>query len=70
MNTIRAVRDCADAAGFHIRSLEMIEKEPSYTVTSRALFLAGLTYERAVNRFELLRHFRANIFAVLERPLA
>lgn len=70
MNTIRAVRDCADAAGFHIRSLEMIEKEPSYTVTSRALFLAGLTYERAVNRFELLRNFRANIFAVLERPLA
>src|SRR5688572_7661336 len=70
MNTMCAIRDCATAAGFRIRSIDLVEKEPSYTVASRVLFLAGLAYERAVNRFDALRNFRANIFAVIERPAA
>jgi hypothetical protein len=37
-------------------------------VASRTLFVAGLTYERVVNRFAALAKFRANIFAVLEKP--
>ena len=68
MNTVRAVHHCAEAAGFHIRSIDLVEKEPSYTVAVRVLFLAGLAYERAVNRFAVLENFRANIFAVLEKP--
>jgi SAM-dependent methyltransferase len=68
MNTIRAVRRLAAAAGFRVRSIDMVEKEPSYAVSSRALFLGGLIYERSVNRFAVLGRFRANIFAVLEKP--
>ena len=48
--------------------IDMVEKEPSYGLASRALFVAGLTYERVVNRFAALANFRANIFAVLEKP--
>lgn len=68
MNTRRAVRHRSEAAGFHVRSIDMVEKEPSYCVRSRALFLAGLAYERTVNRSEVFGSFRANIFAVLEKP--
>jgi SAM-dependent methyltransferase len=70
MNTRGAVRHHAEAAGFHVRSVDMVEKEPSYCGLSRALFLAGLAYERTVNCSEALRGFRANIFAVLEKPAA
>jgi len=68
MNTVRAVRDNANATGFDVRSIELVEKEPSYMVSSRFLFLAGAIYERAVNGVGVLRNFRANIFAVLEKP--
>jgi hypothetical protein len=46
----------------------MVEKEPSYAVASRPLFVAALAYERTVNRFAVLARFRANIFAVLVKP--
>jgi hypothetical protein len=46
----------------------MIEKEPSYGVASRAVFVAGVAYERVVNRYPALANLRANIFAVLEKP--
>jgi SAM-dependent methyltransferase len=68
LNTSRAIYQRSLDAGFRIRSFEMIEKEPSYGVTSRALFVAGLAYERVVNRYAALANFRANIFAVLEKP--
>jgi SAM-dependent methyltransferase len=68
LNTRHAIHQQSLNAGFRIRSVVMVEKEPSYGVASRALFVAGLTYERAVNRFTALANFRANIFAVLEKP--
>jgi len=68
LNTSHAICRRALDAGFRIRSVEMVEKEPSYGVASRALFVAGVTYERVVNRFVALANFRANIFAVLEKP--
>ena len=68
LNTRHAIHQHSRDAGFRIRSLEMMEKEPSYAVASRALFVAGLTYKRFVNRFAALAQFRANIFAVLEKP--
>ena len=68
MNTRRVVHDLATAAGFRVKLLEMVEKEPSYTRTSRAFFLAAMAYERAVNRYDVLESCRANIFAVLAKP--
>ena len=68
LNTRHAIHQQSLNAGFRIRSVVMVEKEPSYGVASRALFVAGLTYERVVNRFAALANFRANIFAVLEKP--
>jgi len=70
LNTSHAIYQHSLDAGFRIRSVEMVEKEPSYAVASRVLFVAGLTYERVVNRFAALANFRANILAVLEKPVA
>ena len=68
MNSIRAVRRLSAAAGFREVCIDMVEKEPSYAVASRALFVGALAYERTVNRFAVLERFRANIFAVLKKP--
>jgi SAM-dependent methyltransferase len=68
LNTSRAIHQQSLNAGFGLRSIVMVEKEPSYGLAWRALFVAGLTYERLVNRFAVLANFRANIFAVLEKP--
>jgi SAM-dependent methyltransferase len=68
MNSIRAVRRLSAAAGFREVCIDMVEKEPSYAVASRALFVGALAYERTVNRFAFLERFRANIFAVIEKP--
>lgn len=68
LNTKSAIHQQSLSAGFRIRLVVMVEKEPSYGVASRVLFVAGLTYERIVNRFAALANLRANIFAVLEKP--
>ena len=68
LNTRHAIDQQSLNAGFRSRSVVMVEKEPSYGVASRILFVAGLTYERIVNRFAALADLRANIFAVLEKP--
>lgn len=67
-NTARAARRQALAAGLRVDSLKLIEKEPSYGMSSRALFLAFVAYERVVNSTELLSGLRCNILGVLRRP--
>ena len=70
MNTERKVRKLALEAGLTVRTLEMCEKEPSYGMYARPLFLTLLAYERVVNATPLLAPFRANLFVVLgkDRP--
>jgi hypothetical protein len=46
----------------------MIEKEPSYGMCARPLFLAFMAYERLVNASEQLADLRANIIGVLRKP--
>jgi SAM-dependent methyltransferase len=65
MNSRRAIRDLASATGFEIETMRLVEKEPSYGMASRAMFLAFTAYERAVNATELLANARANLFVVL-----
>lgn len=68
MNTERAVRDLARGAGLSVDALRLIEKEPSYGMSSRVLFFTFMAYERAVNATERAAALRSNILAVLRKP--
>jgi SAM-dependent methyltransferase len=67
LNTRSAVDHHAARAGFHVETLRLVEKEPSYGMAARPLFLAFMAYERAVNATERAAFLRANIFAVLRK---
>ena len=68
LNSRRAVRRHARTAGMEVELLRMIEKEPSYGMSSRLLFLAFTGYERIVNSTAVFADLRSNILAVLRRP--
>ena len=70
MNTPRRVHEVARATGLTVRSLDMCEKEPSYGMYARPLFLTFMAYERVVNASPLLAGLRANMFVVLGKPSA
>ena len=53
--------------GFEITEMELIEKEPSYGMNSRVLFLVFMAYERIVNSTEFFRGLRANILCVAKK---
>lgn len=67
MNTPAAVRRYAGLAGLDVESLEMVEKEPSYGMFARPLFLAFMAYERLVNASDLFGLLRSNMFVVLRK---
>lgn len=69
-NSRRALGQLAEAAGLRVRVLRNIEKEPSYGMSSRALFLLFLAYERLVNSHEALAGLRANVLGVFTKPEA
>lgn len=68
MNSQSVVIKAAKSVGLTIHELRMIEKEPSYGMSFRLLFLAFMMYERIVNYFDFLSVLRVNIFGVLEKP--
>jgi SAM-dependent methyltransferase len=68
MNSRASVTRYAAEAGLEIEELRLVEKEPSYGMSSRALFLGFMAYERLVNATPKLQGMRANIFGVLSRP--
>ncbi len=70
LNTRTAIARAAARAGLSIRELRMIEPDPSYGMSSRALFLAFTGYERLVNSTRGLEGIRVNILAALEKPVA
>ncbi|MBU1910308.1 MAG: methyltransferase domain-containing protein [Verrucomicrobia bacterium] len=67
-NTARACRRVLGAAGFRIETLRLIEKEPSYGMGSRILFLLMMAYERAVNSTAWLAGWRANLLVAARKP--
>jgi SAM-dependent methyltransferase len=67
MNTPGSVRKHAARAGFVVEELRLVEKEPSYGMMARPLFLAFMAYERVVNASDLLAWLRANMFVVLRK---
>ena len=68
MNTKHELTRLAAVAGLVIEDLRMIEKEPSYGMASRVLFLSLMVYERAVNATNKAAFLRSNILAVLRKP--
>jgi SAM-dependent methyltransferase len=67
VNTRRSIRAVAKEAGLEPVELRMVEKEPSYGMVARPLFLALSGYERIVNATRFLETFRSNIFGVLRK---
>ena len=53
--------------GFEIIEMYMVEKEPSYGMYSRLLFIPMMWYERMVNSAEIFNGLRANIFCVAQK---
>lgn len=68
LNSRGAIRRAAAQTGLRILELRMVEKEPSYGMAWRPLFLGFMLYERMVNSSALFAALRVNIFGVLERP--
>jgi SAM-dependent methyltransferase len=66
-NTASACRRVLAAAGFRVEVLRQIEKEPSYGMGSRALFLLMTAYERFVNSTDWLAGWRANLLAAARK---
>jgi len=54
-------------AGFQVLELALIEKEPSYGLRSRLLFLPMMAYERLVNSSAAFRNLRANILCAARK---
>jgi SAM-dependent methyltransferase len=66
-NSRRRIGELARRAGFEVEYLRLVEKEPSYGMSSRALFLIFTAYERVVNSAELFATFRSSLFVVLRK---
>jgi SAM-dependent methyltransferase len=66
-NSKRRIRRLAQETGFEVEYFRLLEKEPSYGMSSRALFLLFTAYERVINLTEALSMFRSSIFVVLRK---
>lgn len=67
LNTRSQIQRLARETGFEVEHLRLVEKEPSYGMSSRLLFLLFTAYERVVNAAELLAIFRGSLFVVLRK---
>jgi SAM-dependent methyltransferase len=67
-NTIRRVRALAAEAGLIEERLEMLEGSPDFLLFNSVAYLAGVAYERIVNRFQTLGGLRGCILAVFSKP--
>src|SRR5262249_4744849 len=52
LNSRTRVRELAGQSGLDVEVMRLVEKEPSYGMSSRAMFLAFMAYERLVNATE------------------
>jgi ubiquinone/menaquinone biosynthesis C-methylase UbiE len=61
-NTTRSIRRALEQAGFQRQDLTLDEEEPSYLMFHWFPLIAGIVYERAVNKLSMFQCLRANIF--------
>ncbi len=69
-NSQKDVARFAFLTDFTVEHLRLIEKEPSYGMQARPLFLGMMAYERLVNSTERLADLRANLLVVLRRVVS
>ena len=67
LNTAGTIRRLAEQAGFRVREMRLVEKEPTYGQFAKIAFLVFMAYERLVNSSPIFSRLRANLFVVLER---
>jgi len=67
LNSRSRIEELAREAGFKVEYLRLLEKEPSYGMSSRFLFLAFTAYERLINSAELFAPLRSSLFVVLRK---
>ena len=68
LNSRGRIQALADGTDFEVERLRLVEKEPSYGMSSRALFLIFTAYERLVNCANMFAPFRSSLFVVLRKP--
>ena len=66
-NSEKVCRRILSESGFGVLELTLIEKEPSYGLRTRFLFLPMMAYERLVNSTSLFRQLRANILCAARK---
>lgn len=66
-NSTGQVRTLANATGFEVDAIELIEGRPEYLRVTAPTYLCGLLYERAVNSISGLAPFRVLLIATLEK---
>jgi SAM-dependent methyltransferase len=69
LNSRSQLQSLAEGADFEVERLQLIEKEPSYGMSSRALFLIFTAYERVVNSAKLFAPFRSSLIVVLRKRI-
>lgn len=67
LNTRAKIEQYAAELNMSVDEFRLIEKDPSYGMSSRILFLGFTAYERIVNAHSALSGFRTNILAVLRK---
>jgi SAM-dependent methyltransferase len=69
LNTRSAIRRILRRAGFREGDLIAIEKDPSYGMSHKVLFLTFMAYERVVNATSALAGFRSNLLGAFVKPI-
>jgi SAM-dependent methyltransferase len=64
-NSARAIHRLAAGSGFTVKSLRFVEGRPEYLRFSTLTYLVGATYERLMNRFDVLARFRIVMIGAL-----
>ena len=68
MNSLSTIGKLLTAEGFERLEMRTIEKEPSYGMSVRVLFLLFMLYERIANSAEELSVMRSNILGAFRKP--
>jgi len=67
INSEKDIKIIANATGFKINSISLIEGRPEYLRILSLTYLFGFLYERLVNKFGLLKNMRILIIGVLKK---
>jgi ubiquinone/menaquinone biosynthesis C-methylase UbiE len=64
-NCEKDARRLANAQGFEVKAVELVEGRPEYLRLAAPAYLAGMIVERTVNATDALRHFRCVMYLQL-----